>query len=158
MSKRIGTLALVCLTAFSTGGCIGGMAVTGKVREFNLDVARNRWAREAVFLVLHVVPAYPIAAVADLVIVNSIEFHTGINPVSGKRRIARVGQTHTVEVDGVRSLSTLREDGSIDLVLVEPDGIRHFVNLKRGDARVAARDETGRELVSVPLGAVPVGR
>lgn len=154
MSKRIGMLALVCLTAFSTGGCIGRMAVTGKVRDFNLDVAQNRWLREGVFLALYIVPAYPIAGVADLIIVNSIEFHTGINPVSGERRLARVGEVRRVEAEnGTTSVSTLREDGSIDLAVTEADGTRHFVNLGADGGRVVARDEAGRELASVPRGA-----
>lgn len=151
MSKRIGMLCLpLLLSTLVTGGCIGGMAVTGKVRQFNLDAARSRWAREVVFVALHIVPAYPIAAIADLIIVNAIEFHTGINPVSGKRRIARVGETRSVFADGVHAVSTLREDGSIDLVLVEADGTRHFVNLGADATRLVARDEAGRDLAAVP--------
>ena len=42
----------------------------------------ERMAREGVFLLLYIIPVYPIAGVIDLLIVNSIEFHSGTNPLS----------------------------------------------------------------------------
>ena len=90
----------------------------------------------------------------DLLVVNSIEFHSGTNPISGKARIARAGESRRIETaDGAVSLSTLREDGSIDLVITEPGGSAHFLNLgERGD-RVIARDAQGRQIASVERGA-----
>jgi hypothetical protein len=135
-------------------GCIGGMAVSGKVRQFNLEVVENKWAREAVFLALYFIPVYPFAGFIDLLIVNSIEFHTGTNPVSGKPRIAQVGETRRVEAaNGAVSESTLRADGSIDLVITEPGGETHFLNVVERDGTVVARDAAGRELASVERGA-----
>lgn len=144
-------VSILALSASLTTGCIGGMALSGKVKQWNLEVTQNRWAREGVFLALYLIPVYPFAGMADLLVVNSIEFHTGTNPVSGKARIARIGETRSVTApDGSTSFSTLREDGSIDLVVTEADGTRHFVNLGEGEGRVVARDETGAELASVP--------
>jgi hypothetical protein len=152
MIRRTTILAsILALSVSLTTGCIGGMALSGKVTEFNLDVHPNRWVREAVFLALYFIPVYPFAGMADLLVVNSIEFHTGTNPVSGKARIARIGETRSVTApDGSTSVSTLREDGSIDLEVTTADGTRHFVNLAEGEGRVVARDETGAELASAP--------
>lgn len=135
------------LVMFGTSGCLGRMAVSGVVRKFNLDVVESKWAREAVFLLLYVVPVYPIAGMIDLVIVNSLEFHTGTNPVNGEPRLARVGESHVeIAENGTRSVSTLREDGSIDFAITTPDGMEHFLNLEdRGEALVA-RDVAGRPL------------
>jgi hypothetical protein len=155
MTKRI-ALLLVALMMLGTAntGCLGGMAVSGKVMKFNLDVHEDKWVREAVFLALYVIPVYEFAGLADLLVVNSIEFHTGTNPITGKPRVARAGDTHRVEAtDGAVSVSTLREDGSIDFVISEPSGKTHFLNLGEREGRVVARDATGLELASMESGA-----
>jgi Domain of unknown function (DUF3332) len=155
MAKSIIAVVLALgLGLSATTGCIGGNALTGKVREFNLRVAKGKWPREAVFLLLQIIPVYGFAAMADLFVINGIEFHTGTNPVSGKPRIARVGETRQVEApDGSVSRSTLREDGSIDFVITGPDGVTHLLNLSERGDRLVARDGSGRELASVPRDA-----
>ncbi len=139
-----------------TTGCIGGNALVGKVREFNLRIVENKWSREAVFLLLTIIPVYEFAGLGDLFIINGIEFHTGTNPISGKPRVAHVGEIYRAEApDGSVSQSTLREDGSIDFAITGPDGTTHLLNLgERGD-RLVARDGSGRELASVPRDARP---
>ena len=157
MTKRLGVLSLgLCLGLSLMTGCLGGMAVSGNVRQFNMDVIEGKWGRWGVFLALYIVPVYPIAGAIDLLVVNSIEFHTGTNPVSGKARVARAGETRHVEVaNGTVSVSTLREDGSIDFEITEPGGATHFVNLaERGD-RLVARDAEGREIASLDRGSHP---
>jgi hypothetical protein len=79
------TLASFGLTFGS--GCLGHFALTTSVRKFNLDTVESQWGREILFLALYVVPVYPICAFADILVVNSIEFWTETNPVSGERAI-----------------------------------------------------------------------
>lgn len=146
MKRLIASLLLVLFT-FSSTACIGRMAVSGKVRSFNLDVAESKYARELVFLVLHVIPVYPFAGMIDLLIVNSIEFWSGTNPVNGEDRLALIGDQRYVSAeDGSAAISTLREDGSLDLELRAADGSPHFVNLVREDGQIVARDEQGRSI------------
>lgn len=151
MIRRFGFLLIlgVFLTT-STTGCIGRMAVSGEVRQFNLDVVQNKWAREAVFLILYFIPVYPIAGAIDLIVVNSIEFHTGTNPVNGKARLARAGETRDVVAeDGTRVVSTLRKDGSIDVEITSPDGVAHFANVQQYGDQVVARDAAGNQLATL---------
>ena len=148
MTKRIMAVACIAFLGLSTTtGCIGGMATSGRVMKFNLSVAEGKWARECVFVLLYVIPVYPFAGMIDLLIVNSIEFHTGTNPLSGKARVAQVGETRReVAPDGAVVHSTLREDGSVDVVVNPPDGDTRFMNFATGEDRVVARDERGNEL------------
>ena len=76
---------LTCLFTLllSAPGCLGKFALTGSVRKFNLDVSDDKWVRESTFVGLYVVPGYPFCAGADLFVVNSIEFWSGKNPISG---------------------------------------------------------------------------
>ncbi len=138
---------LIAGFALSNTACIGRMAVSGIVREFNLDVVEGKWQREIVFLALYVIPVYPVAGAIDLIIVNSLEFWSGTNPVNGKPRLARVGdQKYVVAADGSQAISTLREDRSIDIELRGPDGDTHFMNVVRTENGVVARDSEGREI------------
>jgi hypothetical protein len=149
MRSLIASLLFVVL-ALSNTACIGRMATSGLVRNFNLEVTQDQWAREVVFLCLYIIPVYPIAGSIDLIIVNSIEFWTGTNPIDGGERLARAGETrHVVSADGSEATSTFREDGSIDLEILAADGSTHFLNVIREEGQVVARDAEGRAMASV---------
>jgi hypothetical protein len=149
MRATIIAFVLAALT-FSNTACIGRMAVSGKVMEFNLSVSEDKWAREIVFLALYIIPVYEFAGMADLIVVNSIEFWTGTNPVNGEARLARFGdQNHGVTADGSEAISTLRKDGSIDIEVRSADGDAYFVNVVREENAVVGRDANGRRIARV---------
>ncbi len=143
------TAALLCasMLGLSQVGCIGQMATSGKVMEFNLSVVENRWARWLVFLLLYIIPVYGIAGLIDLVIVNSIEFHTGENPITGKPRIAvRTGQEEVMMADGSRALSTENADGSVTIQMWDAQDNERVVRLVPVPGGIEAHDETGEML------------
>ena len=141
---------LIAALGLSNTACIGRMAVSGKVMEFNLRVTEDKWGRELVFLCLYIIPVYGIAGLIDLIVVNSIEFWSGTNPVNGEPRLASFGtQKHVITADGSEAISTLREDGSIDIEIRAADGSVHFVNVVREDGRVVGRDATGQRVAMV---------
>ena len=150
--KIVAALAasVMILGAVSTTGCIGRMATSGKVMKFNLDVASGKWARELVFLCLYIIPVYPIAGLIDLLIINSIEFHTGKNPISGQERLAFNGQDNRVEgPDGSVATSNMREDGSIDIEVLTATGERHHVNVVPNGNHLVARDASLQPIATV---------
>jgi hypothetical protein len=148
-------LAIFIASSFASAGCIGRMALAGKVMKFNLEVTEGKWGRELVFLLLYIIPVYPIASMIDLLIINSIEFHTGTNPLSDQPRLARVGETRDVTAeDGTRVVSTLREDGSIDLAITMIDGQTHFTNVLREGETIMARDADGNTVGMIRQGEV----
>ena len=139
------TLALI-LVSFSTTGCIGRMALAGKVMKFNLSVTENRWGRALVYLLLYIIPVYEIAGLIDVLIINSLEFHTGTNPLSGQERLA-LNSPHVIEApDGARGVSTLREDGSIVIEITESNGTVHSVILVETEGGFEVRDVDGNYL------------
>jgi hypothetical protein len=79
--KAVGTLVI----AGSLAGCVGSNAVTEKLMMFNVEVVDNRYARAGVNILLS--PVYAITVAVDYVVVNSIEFWTGKNPLNGKPHI-----------------------------------------------------------------------
>ena len=83
------------LTAFQ--GCIGNFKLTNKVLKWNQKVS-NKFVNELLFLVMHIIPVYPITILVDILVLNSIEFWTGSNPISMK---PGEKETQYVSKDGV---------------------------------------------------------
>lgn len=72
---------LIASMAVMSVGCYGSFNLTKKVYNWNGSMG-NKWVKEIVFIVLNVVPVYGIAGGIDAVILNTIEFWTGNNPMA----------------------------------------------------------------------------
>lgn len=79
--KQIVVVLLVASMAIMSVGCYGSFSLTKKVYNWNGSM-EGKWVQELVFLVLNIVPVYGVAAWIDVVILNSIEFWTGNNPMA----------------------------------------------------------------------------
>lgn len=66
--------------------CIGSFALTGKVLDWNKQIG-SKFVNELVFFAFWVLPVYEVTSLADLLIINSIEFWSGSNPVSASTKI-----------------------------------------------------------------------
>ncbi len=78
--KQVVVLLLVATMAIMSVGCYGSFALTKKVYNWNGSLG-NKWVIELVYLVISY-PVYGVAGFIDSVILNSIEFWTGTNPMS----------------------------------------------------------------------------
>ena len=97
-------LAITLAATLCFSSCIGSFKLTNKVLSWNGSVG-NKFVNELVFIAFHIIPVYEITVVADLIILNSIEFWSGENIVA---------QSSTKEVKG--------ENGDIYLVKTDKDG------------------------------------
>lgn len=79
--KQAVIVLLIAAMAVMSVGCYGSFNLTKKVYNWNGSMG-DKWTKELVFLVLNVVPVYGIAGFIDVVVLNSIEFWTGSNPVA----------------------------------------------------------------------------
>ena len=78
------TVALL-MTVFMSS-CIGKLALFNKLRQWNSEIG-TKWTNELVFVAFWIIPVYEVAGLADLLVVNSIEFWSGENPVACGSRI-----------------------------------------------------------------------
>lgn len=78
---KCGLLAAVLATGLLGASCLGPNKAFNKLNDWNQKVTENKWANEAVFLVLNIIPVYGFAYLADIVVFNSIEFWGGKNPM-----------------------------------------------------------------------------
>lgn len=83
---RVSTLLLAA--TLLTTSCIGSFGLFNKLLSWNKTATDSKFLNEIIFLILS--PAYAICGTADVVVLNTIEFWTGDNPM------ANVGKTKQV--------------------------------------------------------------
>lgn len=83
MKKKYMRAAVIAVAAASLGlsSCIGQFALTKKMLAWNHTVG-SKFVNEAVFFAFWILPVYEVSALADLLVINSIEFWSGTNPIS----------------------------------------------------------------------------
>lgn len=74
--------ALASFLMVSMFGCYGNFALTRKVYDFNGSVTQDKYINNLVFWLMSFIPVYPLAATVDVVLLNTIEFWTGSNPLA----------------------------------------------------------------------------
>lgn len=78
-------LAIVFLfVVMSQQGCIGSFQLTNNLYNWNKNELGGKWGSELVFLAFIVIPVYAVTILADGIVLNSIEFWTGDNPLAMK--------------------------------------------------------------------------
>lgn len=151
-------LGVATLGLLGSSACFGTFQATKKVYAFNKGVG-DKWVVEVVFLAMNIVPVYGLAAFADAVVFNSMEFWTGENPMSSVSLSEQQGtslrQTRTVSGDTrtmtleemkagrVISTTTISHKSGTDVVSVET---------KFADGRVESRTITQTEAGPVVSG------
>ena len=74
-------VALLCSSVTFTS-CIGSFRLSNKVLSWNKQVSGSKFVNEVVFFCFWVLPVYEITTIADVLVVNSIEFWSGDNPLA----------------------------------------------------------------------------
>ncbi|MDO4511122.1 MAG: DUF3332 domain-containing protein [Bacteroidales bacterium] len=87
MKKRFFSVALIATLASSMmlTSCIGSFKLTNKVLTWNKQVG-SKFVNELVFVAFWILPVYELSALADLLVLNSIEFWSGSNPVQASTK------------------------------------------------------------------------
>lgn len=114
MRKKSFTVALIIALAASltTTSCIGSFALFNKLRTWNEGVS-NKFVNELVFIGFWILPVYEVSLLADVLVINSIEFWSGSNPMaSGKKVIEGKDGRYLVECDGKGYTITSENDKS----------------------------------------------
>ncbi len=93
--------------------CIGKFQLTKNLLAWNNSIS-SKFVNELVFIGLCIVPIYEISALADILVINSIEFWSGSNPLAmGTRVIDGKDGRYLVECDGKGYTITSEEDKSV---------------------------------------------
>lgn len=76
---------LLAGTSMTFSSCIGSFAMTNKVLSWNKQVG-NKFVNELVFFAFWILPVYEVTSIADLLVINTIEFWSGNNPMSASTK------------------------------------------------------------------------
>lgn len=115
MKKKYLRVAIVIALASSllTTSCIGSFSLTNKLLSWNRSVS-DKFVNEVVFIAFWIVPVYEVAALADILVLNSIEFWSGNNPLAiGTKVIDGQDGRYLVECDGKGYTIKSENDGSV---------------------------------------------
>ena len=121
---RKSKMTLVCAVLAGSmlfTSCIGSFKLWNNLKDWNQGVS-NKFVNELVFIALHIVPVYEIAYLADVLVLNSIEFWTGSNPVASNETKEIKGENgeYLVQTNENGYTITNKEDNqSMDLVYNE---------------------------------------
>ena len=155
---------LLGLGLFGLAGCWGSFNLTGRVHDWNGSF-KSKWVSWLVFLAFIILPVYGITLFVDALVINTIEFFSGRNPVN---RRADLGRGHHLVLRGEAGGTTLRIEHYEREQLVrafqierladdefrgaDADGrVRLHVGGHRGGARL--RDEEGRTVADLDVKA-----
>lgn len=114
MKKKYLSVAILLTVAASLTftSCIGSFSLTNKLLSWNRNIS-NKFVNEVVFFAFWVIPVYEVSALADMVVINSIEFWSGNNPVAaGTKVIDGENGRYLVDCDGKGYTITSQADGS----------------------------------------------
>lgn len=132
-------LALALVFSLTQTACFGSFKLTQVVWNFNKNVSGDKFVQELVFLALAIVPVYSLAILADALVVNSIEFWSGSNPVQAG--LDEVGDERIVRLEDGSEMHLLRE--SEDTLRVQHAGETYWVRKVAGTFVV--EDEAGNQ-------------
>lgn len=104
-NKTLKSLTLLMAGTMAASSCIGSFGLFNKVLDWNQQATGNKFLNWLIFILIS--PAYVLCGVADIFVINSIEFWSGTNPLA-----ENVGKTESIMgSDGKLYAVTTLEDG-----------------------------------------------
>ena len=87
--KKIKMKTAACLLAAAVAltSCVGSFGLFNKVLDWNKGIS-NKFVNEIVFLLIS--PAYAVCGVVDLLVLNTVEFWSGSNPIAKAGHVENV--------------------------------------------------------------------
>lgn len=85
MKKIFIPVAIAALMCGSLTSCMGQFALSKKIYAWNEQIS-NKFVNELVFVAFWVLPVYEVCGLADVLVLNSIEFWSGDNPMTASTK------------------------------------------------------------------------
>ena len=143
--KNTIVLVLIVAILLVSAGCYGSFNLTRSLHDWNgrLD---GEWTSEGVFLLLVIIPVYGLTMLVDAVVLNSIEFWSGDNPV-GETSMIEAGEDRAVELTRIEAgreqrvrVRLFEGEEVVDECYLVADG-SGAASRQDGDGRILARAE-----------------
>ena len=91
---------LIAGSSLTFSSCIGSFALTNRVLDWNKQIG-SKFVNELVFFCFWILPVYEVTALADVLVINSIEFWSGNNPLTASTKVVDTDHgRYTIACDG----------------------------------------------------------
>ena len=112
---KVATIVLIA-GSLTCSSCIGSFSLSNKLLSWNQSIG-SKFVNELVFFAFWTVPVYVVSLLADTLVLNSIEFWSGDNPVAqGKKVIEGNDGKYLVECDGKGyTITSMNDQSSVRL-------------------------------------------
>lgn len=111
--------ALVLSGSLLFSSCIGSFGLFNRLNSWNQSVG-TKFVNELVFLAFNIIPVYGVAYLADVLVINSIEFWSGSNPMANVGDVKKVkgenGNYLVKTLENGYSITKEGETASMDLI------------------------------------------
>lgn len=158
MKKALRTaacLVLLCFAFSTMEGCYGSFTLTKKWHRWNGSLG-NKWVGEIVYL-LTIWNIYPICGFVDFLLLNTIEFWTGSNPMAmapgeSETQVVSNGAGDTFRITATMNRFdvvqlTGKNSGHESSLVYEPDSATWF--MENGVERIALAQQKTPDVVSL---------
>ena len=141
---NLAATVMIC-GAFLFSSCIGSFGLHSKLVNWNQSIG-TKFVNELVYLACNIIPVYPVCYLADALVINSIEFWSGSNPMANVGDVKKVkGETTAMELVYDKELNTwnvVAEGVSTELLQMNGDGTAQMY-LPNGEAMNVTLDAQG---------------
>ncbi|MCB9795254.1 MAG: DUF3332 family protein [Alphaproteobacteria bacterium] len=155
MNRRSFLATTLPLTALAASGCIGSFALTKRVYSWNRGMG-SPVVQEVIFLIFLIIPVYSVVLTIDGLLLNTIEFITGSNPLA---RAEGEEAEAVAELEEGTRVRFRRRRGQLEVQLIHPDGrrsLRRFEQTEDGLRVTDASDALIAEARFDGLGGIVV--
>ena len=115
---KLAATVMVC-GAFLFSSCIGSFGLHSKLLSLNEGIG-NKFVNELVYLAFNIIPVYGICYLADALVINSIEFWSGSNPMASIGEVKKVkGENGNYLVETLENGYSITKEGekaTMDLI------------------------------------------
>ncbi len=155
--RRFKTVVFAMAGTVIMSSCVGSFGLFNKLAQWNKRATNNKFINELIFLIIS--PAYGICGAVDALVLNTIEFWTGNNPIANN-----VGKTTNIKGDdgliyAVKYLQNgyeiTKPDGDVYSFIydkennswsMKKDGVTKEIFRFNGDGTVQANMQNGKKI------------
>lgn len=114
LNFKMAATVMVC-GAFLFSSCIGSFGLHSKMLNWNQGLG-NKFVNELVYLAFNIIPVYPVCYLVDALVINSIEFWSGSNPMASIGDVKKVkGENGNYLVETLENGYSITKEGEEEL-------------------------------------------
>lgn len=110
LNFKMAATIMIC-GAFLFTSCIGSFGLHSKLVNWNQSIG-NKFVNELVFLAFNIIPVYGVCYLADALVINSIEFWSGSNPMASVGDVKKIkGENGNYLVETLENGYSITKEG-----------------------------------------------